>query len=746
MSTLPAAPPESRATPTHRPHATAEGRSASLYPLAALCVGMLLVAALAAIVATQVSVWALDETLLKASAVHYGTGFPDSLFHDLTARASTRLYSLTLAPLFAVFDADVAVRIAKGWNALLFASAAVPSYLIARTVLASRWRAVGVGLLCVALPWLTLTTALFAESLAYPVSIWLSYAILRAVRDPSPVRDAAVLAWSGVAVVSRVQLIAIFGGYVALLLVLALIEARSGTDCGERLGMLLRRLRQTPFSLGVAAAGVLFVLILAATGTLQSRVDRVLGGYGEVQHRDALPTDVPLGAAVELITLGLGVGVVPAVLSLAWYPSALRDRINPSARALAWTALAVTVSVFAFTLAAQSGYLAHITEERYYIYVVPFLWVGAFAAIESPGLSSSALTWAGVLLATLYGVVTLPYAFTPELFLAPTGKSVVYLSERALEEVRSTIGLGGLSARDLLFVVTATAAVVLAVGWRRAPWARRWLLASAATVQIGLTAYAFLAIDGRVGQGLADRTIEPSAAVRGWLDRAAGGQEVTWLQTAQWEDPNATIFVLREASFWNDRLRRRAQVPQLVPPSEGSPVDTLPLSQHDIRPDGRFEPDLPDGLTLVWAGSPFLQIHGSQAADDQFDQPLFLAEPTRPARAQWLATGLRADGAVLRGTPVELEAWPGGGAAIARLELAAPPNGEGVISLQLGDRSSVVRLEEGMTRLVRIPACGRMVTGRARARSGTRQADGAVVGAVVKSVFLEPAGSACDRG
>ena len=44
----------------------------------------------------------LDETLIKQSAVHYTTDLPSSLFDDVNARATSRLYSLLMAPLFAI--------------------------------------------------------------------------------------------------------------------------------------------------------------------------------------------------------------------------------------------------------------------------------------------------------------------------------------------------------------------------------------------------------------------------------------------------------------------------------------------------------------------------------------------------------------------------------------------------------------------------------------------------------------------
>ena len=75
-------------------------------PLALVILGSLVVAALAATVASKIGTIALDEMVLKQSAVHYTSGLPGSLFHDINARATSRLYSLLLAPLFAVYDGD----------------------------------------------------------------------------------------------------------------------------------------------------------------------------------------------------------------------------------------------------------------------------------------------------------------------------------------------------------------------------------------------------------------------------------------------------------------------------------------------------------------------------------------------------------------------------------------------------------------------------------------------------------------
>ena len=82
-------------------------------PLLVVALGALLVAAVAASVGVRIEAIALDETIHKQQAAHYAQGFPSALLHDSTARSTARLYSLVLAPLFALFDGDVAVRLSR---------------------------------------------------------------------------------------------------------------------------------------------------------------------------------------------------------------------------------------------------------------------------------------------------------------------------------------------------------------------------------------------------------------------------------------------------------------------------------------------------------------------------------------------------------------------------------------------------------------------------------------------------------
>ena len=124
------------------------------------------------------------------------------------------MYSLLIAPLFVLGIGDVAVRMARAINAVLFASAAIPLYLLAGFVFKGRSipRSI-VAILAVFLPWIVLSSAMFTESLAYPLFLWAVYALARLYVRPSPDRDALAIVAISLATVARTQLIALAVAY-----------------------------------------------------------------------------------------------------------------------------------------------------------------------------------------------------------------------------------------------------------------------------------------------------------------------------------------------------------------------------------------------------------------------------------------------------------------------------------------------------------------------------------------------------
>ena len=177
--------------------------------------GVAFVLALAAgIFAAHVKAFALDETLIQQSAVHYTGDLPHSLFHDLDARATNRLYSLLLSVAYHLFGGVNSIRVDHVLSVVLFISTVFPLYLMGRVILRSAWFAVAFALLSVVVPWLTLTSALFTENLSYPLFWWTVLAVCAAVWRPSIRSDLLALLAIGLLVCTRVQFAAVFLGYI----------------------------------------------------------------------------------------------------------------------------------------------------------------------------------------------------------------------------------------------------------------------------------------------------------------------------------------------------------------------------------------------------------------------------------------------------------------------------------------------------------------------------------------------------
>jgi hypothetical protein len=106
-----------------------------------------------------------------------------------------------------VLDAPTAVRAGHLLNALLLPSAAVPAFLLARSVSGSRAAGYAAGALTVFTPWLVLTSTLLTENAAYPAFVWAVYLCHRALTRPSPSADALAIGGLALAFLARTQFV-----------------------------------------------------------------------------------------------------------------------------------------------------------------------------------------------------------------------------------------------------------------------------------------------------------------------------------------------------------------------------------------------------------------------------------------------------------------------------------------------------------------------------------------------------------
>jgi hypothetical protein len=703
--------------------------------LVVLVAGALVVGAAAALlVAIHVNTIALDETIYKASAVHYTSGLPGSLMHDLTARGTARLYSLLIAPLFAVLDGDLAVRWARAFTTALYVASAIPVYLLARLVVRSRWGAVVAALATITAPWLVLTSALFSESLSLLAFCWTLVAMVHALRRPAWWRDVLVMTGLVVLLCTRVQLGALIPAWAIVVVLWQLREARAlGLGVWD-LGFILRRtLMRYPLTvLGVALVLVVLVALLAE-GSLHHRIQVVFGGYSEIQDRTTLPIEPGRAISFEVVAFAVGVGLVPAILALGWLRAALLGRLGREAFDLALLGTILLSVLFAGTVFAQNGYLGVNSEERYYLYVLPLVWIGAVAAWEDGRVTRGWLAASGLGLAVLAATVDVGNVDlnATRFFLAPVAATVNHLSPRLSGDVESVLGVG--PGRQVLVVSVVLLAGVVTVLLLRSRWG--WApLALALAVQLGVTVYAF---EGTRG-GLANvdsRILPMSFHELGWVDRATpGSPPVTWLDS----ELRVPGFADQErtALFYNDEISSVMKIgPQMLSPV-GSPLDALPVV--GLAPAGPTTlPAAPTGWFVELRDSPFIQLGGRLAAVDAVG-PYELREVGARDRVTWIADSLADDGIVSKQRPARMLAPSG---TRATLLLSAPTPAPTSVIVRAGGRRQVVRFARGAGErrvTLRLCAASGAVPVELRAERTTRLPDLRDVSVVVRGVHVTP--------
>src|SRR5262249_22176559 len=260
--------------------------------------------------------------------------------------------------------------------------------------------------------------------------LWTVCAMAWSFRSPSLPRDLLVVVLIGAATATRTQLFALAFGYLALIVWrLVLDRPRSGASRSQ---WARTSLRAFPVTAAAAALGVLVVLILLQRGRLQYHLNSVLGGYAQTTSgRKTIPADVGTGLVVEILALTLGVGVIPMLLAVAWWPRAATGALGDGSRAVAAAMVCAIVALFAFTIYWQGGFQGPITEERYYFYAAPLLWIGAFAAVECRCVQRRELLEVGLGLAVVAAVLPLPRIFDIESsYFAPAMTSTNYVIDK----------------------------------------------------------------------------------------------------------------------------------------------------------------------------------------------------------------------------------------------------------------------------------------------------------------------------
>jgi hypothetical protein len=453
------------------------------------------------------------------------------------------VYAYLIAPFWWIHSTAAAYTAVKYANAVLMSLAAVPSYLLART-LVSRRGALVVAVGSVAVPGMAYATSIVPDVVAYPYYALCSWLAVRALRSRRRLDVAIVV-------------VALVGGYfvrqkqfTSLSVAFALAAAGLWLT-GPRFRELRRNWsRGDTIGAIVLAVGALFLFNRVVLQHIHQW--QVTSQY----YKNRL-VDMGLRAGLSF-TIGLGALPVIGGLTSLRLPD---RRGDPAYRAyVAWTSAAIgTLALYTAVKAAYlSTIFATLWEERDLIYLSPLLILGTVMVFEAKRVDRRFVAGATafVVVMILFKAIQLgwPYYEAPGSSIAAM---LAYYRHWSTHDLR----LG-------LLASTAVAVALLAFRRRRGVAAVALVLSLAWMLsgEVGMT----VGID-RVATAFRNNLPKPL----NWVDQATGGKPVVYLGQAI-KDPNGENLT----EFWNRSITK-------VESLDGSAPGPGPTSTADlVRSDG----------------------------------------------------------------------------------------------------------------------------------------------------------------
>ena len=301
------------------------------------------------------------------------------------------VYPLLIAPAYAAFDAlPTAYAAVKTLNALLMSLAAVPTYLLARRVLAQPLSLVAAAL-AVAVPSMVYTGTVMSENAFYPLFLTSVLLLVLVLERPTPARQALLFASVGLAIATRVQGLALVPAILLAPLLLVAVGRRPWRSLGRFWGLY-----------AVLGGGALLAL---AVQTARGRsLSDLLAAYSIVGRSDYDAVEVARYFLYHLAELDLYLGVLPVAALVV--VTAVARRLGPAVPEFVAGALAVSLSVLLVVGAFASVFISTRIQERNTFYLAPLpliallVWVDRGAG-RPPALTAAAAVGAGLLPLTI---------------------------------------------------------------------------------------------------------------------------------------------------------------------------------------------------------------------------------------------------------------------------------------------------------------------------------------------------------
>jgi hypothetical protein len=592
---------------TARPAAAATwvDRAAAAYPVVVAYVVVLILTAWQT--TRHVTPWNFTDELkwaeLSRSLAH--TGHAQLRLHDASADS---LYTWLIAPAWWLGGSEVGYAAAKYVNAAVMTATIFPAYGLAR-LFAGPWTARAAAVCAAVVPAASYSTMLIPEPLAYfwsALALWLVARALLRPRRSTAAAAAAVLLLSPFV---RSQLAVLLPATVLAVLVTAATSAR---------GRAMIRAWSWWDRIGATALAVGSGIVVNAFLRSHSYSWQVGTYYSDRMLEYGLWA---IGAFV------IGIGVVPAVVALAW---ALSGRVGAREEQVLLGLLVGTVVSFGLYTAVKASYISTVfairVEERNLIYLAPIVFVVTARWIERGG--ARVLPAVAAAAAVAYPLLTTPYHMDEHFSVDAPGLSILSWLNRTWYWTPT-------DAKRLLAGVLAGAAVILVARElvARRPIARGW------PRTLGVAALALLFalvgawnLTGEITAANASNSFsrdfrKPLPDPPDFVDRRTGGERTLFIGT-QLGSSN----LLWSLEFWN------RSIADVWSPDASAPPPGPTTTPNFASPDGTVAPQIPVRWAVTLGD---VEIVGNVVARNK---GLHLVRVTPPLRIDRETLGVTPDG------------------------------------------------------------------------------------------------------
>lgn len=653
----------------------------------ALVIGLLIagMTLLCASFALRVTTFQPDEQLYLALSRFVAQHFPSALWSSYWPRGLQRLDEIILALPFAFLRGPGAFEFDHVVQCILFASTALPVFLLVRQAGLARRAALLAAALSVIVPWAVTATSYLAEPATYPAYAWVIYTVWLTTRRPSWQHDVLSLVAIVVAAFCRTQMLA-----VAAILPIAIVWHEwswglATVPRARRLRAIAPRLWQRHRLLVALVATALVAFLAGTLGVLPSGgLNGVLGSYG----LPSLPSLSVILAEYRyyLACMIIGTGLFAFALALPWACGALlRPRDGDGDRHSVAVVCTLGVAAILGSLVAGGP------DERYVMYGAVPIAVAAVWALEEWAAAPRAGTvtrLAGALAGGLAVVLLLnsehwgPLTDIYNFFAYPAAtffQRVLLL--RFAATVRGHIPIvqpsSGLIVYGTIFVCVAAFAIV---GSRARMRRLSALLMACALFAVCATETLYTLDKFTETAGVA-----PSWTVQSWVDERVpsgtfvGGWVPGWGQTPDY------VPLWLTTQVWNTSLMDVVYFGAEGYGSYPTPLGTIPVPVTLQSPSGILRSELTPGEKTPWPIPRYMLIstepgnqfglQGRLVAMDPY-LALKLLKLSTPIRLDWSIVGTNVFGQLPSGRRASAViydgALAGGGPRCATFSLSAP--------------------------------------------------------------------------